>query len=156
MSSQTTSTTHISSSSQETSTSEEPDLALFINMDMHSKKGSSSCLSPPQSQDDTQGWQEGSQSPTSSNNVPMMSMFDADLNADFKSFTSNCSVSMEESMEVSDDTHPLATISPKPISIPFGSVVPPSEVCFASNYQPNKRQRVSKRQTGEPPKRRGR
>ena len=122
MSSQHDSTTQISSSSQETSTSEEQDLALFINME----KRSSSCLSPQQSQDDTQGWQEGSQSPTSYNNVPMMGMFDADLNADFMSFTSNdcsasskeCSVSTE-SMEISDDTNPFATISPK-------TVVPPS------------------------------
>ena len=76
-----------------------------------------------------------------------MSMFDADLNADFKSFTSNCSVSTD-SMEISDDTNPLATISPKPISIPFGSVAPPTEVCIVSNYQPNKRQRVSKKEDG--------
>ena len=71
-----------------------------------------------------------------------------------ESFTSNCSESMEI---VADDTHPLASISPKPISLPFGTLAPsPVEICFENNYQPAKRQKLAKGTEVQIPKKRGR
>ena len=79
-----------------------------------------------------------------------------------ESFTSNCSESMEivaddTNTQMTDNTHPLASISPKPISLPFGTLAPPPvEIIFENNYQPAKRKKVAKGKEVQTGKRRGR